>query len=366
MVALAAPFTILHAQGASPDSFVVQRVGEGVYAFIRREPPAMALNSNSVAIVSDSDVIVVDAEFTAAAARGVIAALRRITSKPVTYVVNTHWHDDHTAGDRAYRDAYPGAHVVAQVNTAAAMRTVAVANRKVQLEQGPGAVARIRHLVDVDSTLTGERLSAPLRASYLTAVALFDEYVHEAPTFRAIFPDVTFTDTLTLQRTFAGRRRTIELHYYGRGNTDGDAVIFLPRERILVTGDLVVAPVPLCFNSHPREWIAVLNRLLALRPAVIIPGHGPVMTDVTYTTRLRDLLAAAVSAADSARAHGLTLAQTRAAVQLPRFRAAVARTDALANALWNSWTLQPLVTAAYADTLASPPRSPLARPAGQR
>jgi len=51
----------------------------------------------------------------------VIAALRHITSKPVTYVVNTHWHDHHTAGDRAYLDAYPDAHVIAQVNTASAM-----------------------------------------------------------------------------------------------------------------------------------------------------------------------------------------------------------------------------------------------------
>ena len=356
----ATPHAAAQAQGTSPDSFVVQRVANGVYAFVRREPPAMALNSNSVAIVTDSDVIVVDAEFTAAAARGVIAALRRITSKPVTYVVNTHWHDDHTAGDRAYLDAFPGVHVIAQRNTANAMRTIAVANRKVQLEQGPAAVARIRHLVDVDSTVAGGRLSAPERASYLTTIALFDAYVHEAPTFRAVFPDVTFDDTLTLSRTFAGRARTIELHYYGRGNTDGDAVVFLPRERILVAGDLVVAPVPLCFNSHPREWIAVLNRLLALRPAVIVPGHGPVMTDVTYTTRVRDLLVAAVASADSARARGLTLPQTRAAVQLAPFRARFAGSDPLVNALWSSWTLQPLLTAAYADTL------PLARPTGRR
>lgn len=363
---LAAPATVLRAQetaqNMSPDRFVVQRVGDGVYAFVRREPPAMALNSNSVAIVTDSDVIIVDAEFTAGAARGVIAALRRITSKPVTYVVNTHWHDDHTAGDRAYVDAYPGAHVIAQVNTASAMRTVAIANRKVQLEQGPAAIARIRHLVHVDSTLDGEPLSAPLRASYLATIALFDEYVHEAPTFRTIFPDVTFTDTLTLSRTFRGRARTIELHYYGRGNTEGDAVVFLPRERIVVTGDLVVAPVPLCFNSHPREWIAVLDRLLALRPAVIVPGHGPVMTDTTYVTRVRDLLVAAVASADSARAHGLTLAETRDTVRLASFRAAFAGDDPLVNALWKSWTLQPLLTAAYADTLPLP----LAPPTGRR
>lgn len=349
------------AQGVAPDSFVVQRVADGVYAFVRREPPAMALNSNSVAIVSDSDVIVVDAEFTATAARGVIAALRHITSKPVTYVVNTHWHDDHTAGDRAYLDAYPNAHVIAQVNTASAMRTVAVANRRVQLEQGPAALARIRHLVAVDSTIAGGRLSAPERASYRTAIALFEEYVHDAPTFRAVFPDVTFDDTLTLVRTFAGRARTIELHYYGRGNTEGDAVVFLPRERILVAGDLVVAPVPLCFNSHPREWIAALNRLLALRPAVVVPGHGPVMTDVTYMRRVRDLLVAAVASTDSARARGLTLVQTRAAVQLASFRAAFAGSDPLAKALWNSWTLQPLLTAAYTDTLPLP----LARPIGR-
>jgi len=337
---------------ASPDSFTVQRIGDGVYAFVRREPPGMALNSNSVAIVRDSDVVVVDAEFTAAAARGVIAALRHITRLPVAYVVNTHWHDDHTAGDRAYEEAYPGVHFVAHVNTANAMRTTAVANRKLQLENGPAAVARIRHLADVDSTLAGGVLSPAERASYRAAAALFDEYVREAPTFRAVIPDVTFTDSLILG---AGAHR-VEVRYYGRGNTEGDAVVYVPAQRILVTGDLLVAPTPLAFNSHPREWIGALDHLLALRPAIIVPGHGPVMTDTTYLARVRDLLVGAVAAVDSARARGLTLEQTRDTVTLASYREAFAGSDPLVRWLFETWTRRPLVTQAFSDTL-SPPRT---------
>lgn len=344
------PRTDAVAEPASPDSFAVQRVGDGVYAFIRKEPPGLALNSNSVAIIGDSDVVVVDAEFTLAAARGVIAALRRITTLPVAYVVNTHWHDDHTAGNRAYRTAYPRVHFVAHVNTAEAMRTTALANRRVQLEQGPAAVARIRHLADVDSTLAGGVLSVPERASYRAAAALFEEYVREAPAFHAIEPDITFTDALTLGHG----THAVEVRYVGRGNTEGDAVVYVPGQRILVTGDLLVAPTPLAFNSHPREWINALGRLLALHPAVIVPGHGPVMTDTTYLARVRDLLVAAVAAVDSARARGLTLAQARDSVRLASYRTAFAGDDPLVRWLFESWTRRPLVTQAFTDTLLAP------------
>src|SRR3954462_7691660 len=83
---------------------VVTSLGSGVYAAIRAEPLGLAVNANSLFIVNDDHVVVVDAQFTRAATEENIAALRRITNKPVRYVINTHWHDDHVAGDQAYRD----------------------------------------------------------------------------------------------------------------------------------------------------------------------------------------------------------------------------------------------------------------------
>src|SRR3954451_13361614 len=83
------------------------RLDSGVYAAIRRDPLSLAVNSNSLIIVRESDVVVVGAQFSRAATRETIAAIRKITEKPVGYVINTHWHDDHWAGDQVYRDSFP-------------------------------------------------------------------------------------------------------------------------------------------------------------------------------------------------------------------------------------------------------------------
>src|SRR6185503_20486291 len=89
-------------------NFKIVKVGNGVYAAIRTEPPGLTVNANIVFIVNDDDVVVVDTTLTPGTARETIAALKRITNKPVRYVINTHWHDDHIMGNQAYREAFPG------------------------------------------------------------------------------------------------------------------------------------------------------------------------------------------------------------------------------------------------------------------
>ena len=114
MVVLAAHRAAAQAPAAHAPNFTVEKIAEGVYAVIRTEPPGYLFQSNSTFIVCDSDVIVVDPQFTLAATKEVIAALRTITSKPVTYVINTHSHEDHVVGNQVYRDEYPGVKFIAQ------------------------------------------------------------------------------------------------------------------------------------------------------------------------------------------------------------------------------------------------------------
>ena len=83
----------------------IVKLSSDVFAAIRTEPLSLALNANSLIVVRDSDVVVVDAQFTRAATQETIAAIRKITKKPVRYVINTHWHDDHYVGDQVYRAA---------------------------------------------------------------------------------------------------------------------------------------------------------------------------------------------------------------------------------------------------------------------
>src|SRR4051812_13177273 len=88
-----------HIARAQSPHITLEPLGNGLYAAIRKnEPIGYAQNANSLIIVRDSDVIVVDVQFTRMATRETIAAIRAVTNKPVRYVINTHWHDDHLAG----------------------------------------------------------------------------------------------------------------------------------------------------------------------------------------------------------------------------------------------------------------------------
>ena len=100
-----------------PDAFEVVRPADGVHAILRRDPPDDAANANVLVIVNERDVIVVDATLTPASTEATIAAIRRMTSNPVRYVITTHWHDDHVLGNGAYADAFPGVEFIGHAYT---------------------------------------------------------------------------------------------------------------------------------------------------------------------------------------------------------------------------------------------------------
>src|SRR5687767_1923015 len=93
------PAPLASQAAASRPGFELTRVADGVYAAIRSDSSVNIVHGNTTVIVNEQDVLVVDAAGTPAAARRVIAAVRRLSRKPVRYLVNTHWHDDHTMGN---------------------------------------------------------------------------------------------------------------------------------------------------------------------------------------------------------------------------------------------------------------------------
>src|SRR5215471_2906164 len=125
------------APSSPPSGFEVRELAPGVYAEIRKEPPGLAVDCNVVFIVNDADVFVVDANDTPGSARESIAALKKITDRPVRYVINTHWHDDHVIGNAAWRDAYPGAALLAHEALAEYLPGKGVAARQQMRTQAP-------------------------------------------------------------------------------------------------------------------------------------------------------------------------------------------------------------------------------------
>ena len=87
----------------------IEKVVDGVFVAIRPEPPGVFVDANSVFLVGPDDVIVIDTNATPSSARASLTALKKISTRPVRAVINTHWHQDHINGNQVYREAFPKA-----------------------------------------------------------------------------------------------------------------------------------------------------------------------------------------------------------------------------------------------------------------
>ena len=323
----------------------VTPLGTGIYAAIRTEPLGLAVNANSLFIVNDDHVVVVDAQFTRAATQENIAALRRVTNKPVRYVINTHWHDDHVAGNQVYRDTFPNVRFIAHANTRADLVALGRPNRAGQVQGAPPALDRFDRLLAMGLGGDSTPATAMERASISSAVRIMRQYVAENAGYREVLPDSVFERATTLN----GGGRTIEIRWFGRGNTRGDAVTYLPKERIVSTGDLIVAPVPFGFGSYPTEWIAVLDSIKALNPSAIIPGHGPLMRDLSYVNQVQRMIATARMQTLAAVAQGLSADSALSVVRLDALREEIAGNEKQLRVMFASFFRRPVVGRAYEE-----------------
>jgi glyoxylase-like metal-dependent hydrolase (beta-lactamase superfamily II) len=301
------------------------------------------VEGNSVVIINDEDVLVVDTHLVPSSARAVIAEIRRLTDKPVRYVVNTHWHDDHNSGNQAYLQAFPQAAIIAQRNTDEDMRKW---NPKFLVDR----LKFYRSLMEKKEKQEEEPSSAgdpnPDQASSREiAYGYAHALLPDLPTLEFTPATLTFDESLSLRRG----ERTIQILYLGRGNTRGDAVVYLPEEKVLVTGDLLVHPIPFSFGAYLAEWIQVLNQLEALEVDVIIPGHGPVLRDNEYLRRVRHLLQSVVQQAQAATNRGLSLEETRQEVDLEAFRFQFAGDDRMRDYAFENYFVTPAVKRAYEE-----------------
>ena len=332
---------------AAPETqpFEIQELAEGVYASIRKEPVGLGVDANNVFIVDDDGIVVVDTNFGATSTRQVIAALKKISPKPVKYVVNTHWHDDHVLGNQAYRDAYQGVQFVAHEATREYLPVRGAAARKSQVQNLPGFAGALRDALAQKKNLAGASLTDDEQAGYSSDLRMIESYLGDAPTFDVILPTITVKAPLTLKRG----SRTIEIVQIGRGHTAGDIVVHLPAEGILVTGDLVVFPIPLVGGdqSQVTEWTATLRTLVELKPRIIVPGHGPVMRDTAYVEQMAALFSAVTERVEAAISRGETMQEARKSVNLDDFRDRFARDSQLKRFLFANYVTGPAVTSAY-------------------
>ncbi len=341
-----------HAAFGQAGNFELVKLAEGVYVARRTEPPGLTVNGNSVFIVNEEDVVVVDATLTPGTAKEGLAALRRLTDKPVRYVVNTHWHDDHVMGNVAYREAFPGADFIAHENTREYLPTAGLKNRQMAMSPGgyPGFIASLKRRLEKNESVFGGPLDEEERAVISSDIRIGERYMAENPTAAVVLPTVTLRERLTLHRG----ARVIDILHLGRGHTSGDIVVHLPGEGIIIAGDLVIHPVPYVGNpqSHPGDWGETLEKLLALKHTMIVPGHGPVLRDDSYVRLMSRLFVSMHSQVAAAAARGETLEQVRKSVNLDELRKAFVGDSRVRRDIFDSYVLGAGLAAAYADATA--------------
>lgn len=253
-----------------------QPVAPRVHLIYKPSPADPPFEGNVVVIEQSAGLVVVDAGGSPPSGRAVVAEIRKLSDKPVRWLIYTHYHGDHNLGAGAIREAWPGVTIVSTARTRENMTGPPMA-----YVQGYA-----KSYGDMADFAAGEvknpRLPERLRAGWARTAAAGPGMVAGYAAMTVYPAGRTFTDRFDIPDAVA----PVEVMFLGRGNTDGDAVVWAPKQRVLASGDLVVAPIPYAAHTYPGEWIATLKKLEALDFAVLIPGHGAPLRDRTYVDRV--------------------------------------------------------------------------------
>ena len=196
-------------------------------------------------IIGERQVFVVDTCFLPAAAREDIAQIRQWTDKPVSFVLNTHFHNDHNLGNRVYMDAFPAVTIIARSKRKKIWTCLALVRKAAKRKASP----LLQQMLDTGKTKKGRALTAEERTEVKDALAQRLPVVEELKKMKFQSATLTFDHDFTID---IGNRE-VQVKFLGRGNTAGDAVVYLPNEKIVVAGDLVVYPIPYAYDGYPTR-----------------------------------------------------------------------------------------------------------------
>jgi cyclase len=323
-------------------------LAKGVYAFIAPESKTPFVSGNSLVVIGNDGVLVVDSTNVPSLARRMIADIKRWTDKPVRFLVNTHWHPDHLMGNAAYREAFPGLGIVSTTG----MREIADTQVPAYFDQTLGAAGRsttetLRTVLTSGKKPNGSDLTAEDREFLELELVDYEAWSAEAKKTQYVRPTVTFDHEMDVQLG----AREVRLMFLGRGNTAGDAVVYVPDAGVVATGDLLVGPTPYATASFLREWIGVMDQLKTFEATAIVPGHGPVEHDWGHATLVQTLLRSVVEQVDRAVAKGLSLDETRKQVDVAGIRSAMTAGDPFRGRAFDNFFLTSAIERAYRDAM---------------
>ena len=249
--------------------------------------------SNAMVIVTSSDVIVADSHVSSLAARALISSIKELTGKPVRFLVNTHFHFDHVHGNEGFPSdvSIIGHDVTRQKLLADPLKDPIFVNAASRGRAG---------IVALESRIEKEQDDAA-KDKLQKALERTRAHVESLTTTRPVPPDITLDQKLTIHRD----GRAIEVVFLGRGHTGGDVVVFLPKERIVFTSDLLMPMPSYMGDGYIDEWIETLRKLRKLDFELVLPGHGEPFRGDDYFDAFERVLRTLWSQLSEMRKHGI-------------------------------------------------------------
>ena len=265
------------------------KIEEGVYARIVK-PEGDAVSNAGIVVLYDS-VVVFDTHFTPEAGKELLAAVRSITHKPVRYVVNSHWHADHTHGNQVFKDANI-------IGSTIARRGV-LENDLPSLNRTIGITQRqLERLRDDAKRAQNARRAEQFR----TQIRARENYLQNMSQLKITAPFVTLDDSLVIQEGPS----EVHIRFLGAGDTEGACILWLPFRKIAFVGDLVfVRAIPNVQNADILQWMETLEEVLTLDAETYVPGHGEIGTKsdvkafLDYLVKLKSIVQTAIDRGDT-------------------------------------------------------------------
>ena len=301
------------AQGASGTKSAGQVINGKVYSFEKiadgvyysTSSSLMAVGGNHTIIVGDRDVFLVDAGTTPTAARALLEDIKLITDKPVRWVVNTHFHYDHTDGNSIFG---PEVQIIGHEYIRHVIADLDVLHR----EPFKTAMANMPVQVDALKKQIADEKDAAKRSDLEKQLAAKQADWEELKTIKPTPPTMTYSSKMTL---FQGQRE-IQLLHLGRGHTQGDTVVYLPKEKIVCSGDLMETQPAYMGDALFDEWLKTLDALKELDFTTDLPGHGVPFHDKALITAFQSYLTDFMAKGAELRKQGLSAEQAAQKIDL--------------------------------------------------
>jgi cyclase len=300
------------ARSAPPDAnanlFDLKQAADGVF-FAHARVQAL-INCNAAIFVRSNDVVVVDAHSKPSAATSLIAQIKReITTKPVRYVINTHFHWDHTQGNHAYAETDSKVDFIATSATKQLMSDLAVARLRASADAVPQQIDALRERA-ARSNSQEEKVFCADQIRQMQA------YLAEVRNYTLELPTITFDKSYQL----SDPAFDLHLEFHGHAHTAGDLFVLCPQKRALATGDASHGWLPNLADGFPRYWPRTIDQVSVADFKYILGGHGPMQTDRTVMTNQRNYIEELTEKVEGATKAGLTLAEMQKRFTLKSLR----------------------------------------------